>query len=112
MMIPVTGSDDFSHIQIKVTYSKGGVNYWNYRDEPRALWLSVTPVKLNKHPGYETITHVAGTGLRHMLEEVSRKSTAKLQKLAKQAEFEATYRSGITWELVRKVAEQKRLSVQ
>jgi uncharacterized pyridoxal phosphate-containing UPF0001 family protein len=111
MMIPVTGSDQFTHIQVKVTYSKGGLNYWNYKEEPRAIWLSVTPVQVQKHAGYETVSHTAGAGLRHLLEEVSRKSVAKLQKLAKQAEFEATHRSGITWELIRKVAEQKRLSV-
>lgn len=111
MMIPVTGSEEFSHIQVKVTYSKGGLNYWNYKEEPRAIWLSVTPVKLNKHDGYETISQIAGTGLRHLVEEVSRKSMSKIQKLERQVEKEVLYRSGITWQIVQKVAEQKRLTL-
>lgn len=71
---------DGQDYKIKVYYSKGGINCFTYRNEPRGYYLSVSPVKLEQRDGYSTETIVAFSGIKNILLEVNRKSNSSAQK--------------------------------
>jgi hypothetical protein len=60
--VPVTGNPDVTHLKVAVYYSKDGLNYATYKEEPKGYWLSVTPVKREVQGDYiiETMTGFSG----------------------------------------------------
>lgn len=74
-------------LKIEVYYSKGGMNYWNGRNEPRGYYLSVTKVEREVCNGYTSESFMVGSGgVRSFLLEVKRqspKSLAQAEELAK-----------------------------
>jgi hypothetical protein len=42
--VPTTLLPDATHLKVSVFYDKGGLNYFNYKDEARGYWASVHPV--------------------------------------------------------------------
>ena len=59
-----------NYLKVELYYSKGGMNYFTYRNEPRGYYISATPVERNGI--MEGFT--AFTGIRKLVREVSRKS--------------------------------------
>ena len=88
--LKTTGPDE---LKVEVYYSLGGFNLWNYREEPRGYWLSVTPVVHSEQNGgrYESV--VLGSGLKKFLKETKSdrrggKAEKEAVELAKQLEAE------------------------
>jgi hypothetical protein len=44
--IPTDQIPDHTHLEIDVFYGEGGINYFNYKDEPRGYWVSLRPIKM------------------------------------------------------------------
>lgn len=42
--VPTTLLPDANHLKVSVFYDKGGLNYFNYKDEARGYWASVNPI--------------------------------------------------------------------
>lgn len=42
-----------NHLKVSVFYDLGGINYSNYKTEPRGYWVSVTPVELSQSNGFD-----------------------------------------------------------
>ena len=74
MMIPVSGNDKYTHVRALCYYSLGGMNLWNYKNEPRGYYLSVTPIKREVRNGYAMIACSPMDGIKRCVLEVSRKS--------------------------------------
>ena len=80
-----------THLKVETFYNLGGTNVFNGRNEPRGYYLSVCPVKRQKHDwGITSESYTAFTGAKILLMEVSRKS-AKREMMAdlKAKEMEA-----------------------
>lgn len=39
-----------NHVKVEVFYSKGGVNYFTYKTDPRGYYVALRPVKLSNGP--------------------------------------------------------------
>lgn len=75
-------TEDANALIIEVYYDKGGINYFTYKVERRAYYLSVCPVL--QADGLVSYTSFSGTKL--LLKEVSRKSAkaeAEAEEIAK-----------------------------
>ena len=59
-----------THIKCEVYYSKGGVNYFTYKNEARGYYMSVTPVE--RKNGFESF--IAFTGCKTCILPVARQS--------------------------------------
>ena len=59
-----------NYIRIDLDYSKGGYNYFTYKQEARGYYIHVSPVEKN---GYME-TYVGFSGVKACLLEVTRKS--------------------------------------
>lgn len=70
--IPTTKPDIF--IEIKVSYSKGGINWFTHKTEPRGYWLHVTPIVVNG----PIVTYTAFSGYKHLVDETKRYSVKGL----------------------------------
>lgn len=68
------------YLQVKVSYQKGGMNYYNYKVDRRGIYILFKEVEKTK--GIES--YMLGCGLKIMFKELKRKS-AKQEKLV--AEF-------------------------
>ena len=79
-------------LKAELYYSKGGLNVWTYKTEPRGYYLSVTPVERGN--GMEGFTMF--TGIKILVKEVSRKSEKA------EAEAEAMF-DQVVWELINAV---------
>lgn len=73
--IPTGNKNEF--IEVYMTYSLGGINYFTYDIDPRGYWLHVR--KVEKADGWITASLMEGRKL--LLKEVKRKS----QKAEKEA---------------------------
>ena len=61
---------DCSHLEVEIYYNKGGMNYWNSKNEPRGYWISLNLCQVREH----SIVTVPTDGVRYFLKEVGRQS--------------------------------------
>lgn len=67
-------------VELSVSYSKGGMNFWNAKKEPRGYWLHAT---LGEADGYSFCYEpMNDTNFRIFLKDASRLNRAHLQALA------------------------------
>lgn len=55
--VPTTLLPDANHLKVSVFYDKGGINYFNYKDEARGYWASVNPVTVSTDGPFTTETY-------------------------------------------------------
>ena len=78
---------DATHIKVEVGYLKGGLNYFTYKEEPRGVYVSVSPVTLEDRPGgYQTESFTAFSGFKTCVKELKRKSDKAVQEVAAKLE--------------------------
>lgn len=79
---PVSGNPEYTHLDVSMQYSKGGINYFTYEQEPRGYYLHIQPVKVER--GFVTV--VAFTGVKTCVKTVTRKSAKAEQAALENAE--------------------------
>lgn len=82
------GSDEakqagYTHIQVELYYSLGGMNYFSGKSEPRGYYLSITPVNIKQEDGYAMVGYTMFSGIKFLIEEATRKGQKKFQELDK-----------------------------
>ena len=85
--IPIKNS--VQQLKVTVYYHKGGQNYFTYKEEPRGLFLSVTPVE--RCENFEKVT--AFSGIKKCVKEMPR------------------FNSGVLWGYVPTYEELKQLVI-
>lgn len=63
-------SDNATHLELHIYYSKGGINYATYKTEARGYYVSVTPVTMEG----SLLSFTCFSGLKYLLEPCTRKS--------------------------------------
>lgn len=75
---PFVGPDDETHMEIHVSYSLGGPNYYNGTINKRGVYAHFTPVKIeNRETGFSSRVMKlggAGAGRKLLMKELKRKS--------------------------------------
>jgi hypothetical protein len=101
-LLQTTKSEE-QKIEVSVSYSLGGMNYFSGRQEPRGYYLHVSPIKIEQHEGYTSRSFTAFSGGKWLILEAKRKSPKQLAQaveLAKHKEDEAVkhilLKSGLT----------------
>lgn len=87
-------------LEVEVYYSKGGINYFTYKDEPRGFWLSVSPMLIEGN----LKTYTSFSGLKKFIKAVNRysvKAEAEANRLAE----------NFKRELIEKVCSKNNLAV-
>lgn len=74
--IKVSGSERTNYLRIDMDYSKGGYNYFTYKNEPRGYYIHVSPVNREIRDGYTMESYTAFSGIKDCILEVTRKSKA------------------------------------
>jgi hypothetical protein len=73
-------------VRAEVYYALGGTNAWANKQEPRGIWLSIMPLKIEDSgtPGirFESFTVFGSKGRRIFLLELKRANPAKLAAIA------------------------------
>ena len=72
--IKVSGSDNTNFLRVDLDYSKGGYNYFTYKNEPRGYYIHVSPVKRENRDGCTLETFAAFSGVKDCILEVTRAS--------------------------------------
>jgi len=78
------------YIKVEVYYSLGGLNYFNYRPEPRGFYLSVQPITIEKSHGVTWESFVGFSGVKHFIVPCAKYSPKKLElavEMAKNGEI-------------------------
>ncbi len=79
-------------IEVSVSYSKGGINYMTYKQEPRGYQLHVQPLTIKDN----WVTIEGFTGVKQTIEEAKRFNRKKLEEVAERIDDSATYHELIT----------------
>ncbi|MDI4654227.1 MULTISPECIES: hypothetical protein [Pseudoalteromonas] len=79
--IPVTGNSDVNVIEVELYFAKGGINYFNYKNEARGYYVSVCPYKVTHEGGYKSKAYSAFAGVKTLLLEASRFGQKKFETL-------------------------------
>lgn len=74
--IPIEGAEN-KFLKCELNYNLGGMNLYNYKNEPRGYYLSVTPVEKSVTDGVVMESFVAFSGIKKCLVEVKRRSKSK-----------------------------------
>lgn len=70
-----------THMRVDLSYSKGGMNIWTYKQERRGYYLMLTPVfRDGIMEGF-----VAFSGKKYLIREVTRASAKQEQEAEKEA---------------------------
>lgn len=91
-------------IRVEVYYNLGGINYFTYKTEKRGYYLSVSPVNVSVRDGVKMESCVAFSGIKTLVQEVSRKS--KKQEAIAESKAEC-----MVDELISMVCEQNNLQL-
>lgn len=77
---------DATHLKIEVRYEKGGYNYFTYKEDPRGVYVSISPVTLEGRPGgYQMELYT----VKFCAKELKRKSDKAVQEVAAKLEPKA-----------------------
>ena len=72
--IKVSGSERTNYLRVDFDYSKGGYNYFTYKNEPRGYYIHVSPVNRENRDGYTMESYTAFSGIKDCILEVTRAS--------------------------------------
>jgi galactokinase/mevalonate kinase-like predicted kinase len=61
-------------LKVHLFYNKGGMNYFNGKEERRGYYLSVTPVEIEQRNGYQSESFLMFSGVKRLVLEVKRQS--------------------------------------
>ena len=80
-MLEPTGKET---IEVKVSYLKGGVKYYDYTRHPRGYWLQVTPLEIEHSEcgNFKMTKYLFGSGKKYFVSEASRFSQKALERAA------------------------------
>ena len=70
-----------THIKIEVRYLKGGLNYFTYKEEPRGVYVIVTPVEVEDRGGFQMESFTAFSGTKTCVKQLKRKSEKAEQEV-------------------------------
>jgi hypothetical protein len=69
-----------THLKVETYYSLGGMNYFNSSNEPRGLYLSVTPVSRSLHEGkFWSESYKGWSGIKKHLVDMARFNQKKCE---------------------------------
>jgi hypothetical protein len=69
--------------EIEVWYHLGGMNYFNYKEEKRGIYVSVRQSTIEQRDGFTTKTfNMFGSGVKFFALELQRKSSKQLERVA------------------------------
>lgn len=72
------GREVKSLIIVRLYYAMGGMNFWNYKVEPRGYFLSVTPEEQEDTGVFICRRFTLGSGIKTLVQEASRFSQKTL----------------------------------
>lgn len=72
--IKVSGSERTNYLRVDLDYSKGGYNYFTYKNEPRGYYIHVSPVNRENKGDYFMESYTAFSGIKDCILEVTRAS--------------------------------------
>lgn len=75
------GREVKSVIVIRLYYAMGGMNYWNYKVEPRGYFLSVTPEEREDTGTFTVRRTTLGSGYKSLVKEAARFSQKTLDSI-------------------------------
>ncbi|NDE69426.1 MAG: hypothetical protein EB057_05070 [Microbacteriaceae bacterium] len=79
--IPISGKPNH-YYKVNLFYSKGGLNYFTYKQEERGYYLSVKAVEQKQGDGYVVESYVAFNGVKSLVQTANRFSQKTLESLA------------------------------
>jgi hypothetical protein len=110
--VPVKNpTDEFTHIRVSISFQKGGINYFNYKEEPKGYWISVSPVRLEKKDYGSFWTTLLSKGFRHFLEAAPRFNQKKLDSLFTQVQADINSNTGVVTDIMNKVTNLEKVAV-
>lgn len=66
-------------VRVTVSYRKGGLNYFTYKEDKRGYWLHIQPMRISSGDGFTTSDYNPRDGYRMFLQEAVRFSASGLK---------------------------------
>lgn len=74
-------------VRVEVGYNEGGMNYFNYKEEKRGLYLSVSPLEIEKSGGCICTKYTGFSGVKVLIKEMKRFSQKQLNECMPEQEI-------------------------
>src|ERR1700730_2142728 len=103
--LPVQETENATHVEIDVDYSKGGTNWYSGREEPRGFYVHVRSLAIR---GGMT-SFVLGNGYKRLLETAPRLNRKRLEALSEEVRLRIEARAGAEWDMVRTLLAKEKL---
>lgn len=109
--LPATGTNrggDITHVNVWIYYAKGGINYATYKQEPRGIYVNITPVKLEKTgSGFISESFMVFSGGKYLVEAATRLNRKRVIEVYALVEREIRTKQGAAWDMLQKVLERE-----
>lgn len=109
--IPASGPNGINTVKISVYYSKGGINYLNYKQEPSAIWASIRPMEVKHENGFRCEKFGMMNGLKVNIEPATRLNRKNVEKAFERAVAEVTMGAGRVWDALQQVCAKEGVSL-
>ena len=100
LITSVETKNDSQVLEIEISYSLGGMNYFSYKNEGRGFYLSVKPLKR----GNGFVSFTAFSGIKSLVKEVARFSAKVLESI--------TVDESLVFEMVDHVVSKNQLELE
>jgi hypothetical protein len=110
--IPASGPEGINKVKIGVYYSKGGINFFNYQNEPSAIWASLTPMEVKHENGFKCEKYGMGKGLKVNLEPATRLNRKNVEAAFQRVVAEITMGTGRVWDALQQVCVKEGVTLQ
>jgi hypothetical protein len=72
--------NDGKVVRVTVSYTKGGLNMFTYKEDKRGYWMHIQPMRVTVSNGFITSHYIPTSGRRMLVLEAARFSAAGLAK--------------------------------
>ena len=60
MKVELKNSGTYNLLKVEASYSKGGINYWNYKNEPKGMYVHISAVEAKFDGGFYSESFMVG----------------------------------------------------
>jgi hypothetical protein len=92
-------TEEVTHVEVSVSYDKGGPNYWSGGTDRRGVYVIATPIRIRDR----MVSFIIGRGSKRLAEEMKRKNQKVIDKVVADVQKQISDKAGIFWDMVQRV---------
>jgi hypothetical protein len=109
--VSVNGNPECTHLKVVVSFRQGGLNMWDYKQEQKGYYLSVSPVKKEVRDGFTWETSTIFTGYKSFIQTANRFNKKQLVQLFENVADDYNKGEGAVCQIMDRVKSEQNVAI-